>query len=280
MNLKKTKGFAIWYFLALTFCIVLGMAIGPATSNANYLQDNFISMEPVAETTSIPPPFTYIEVADKNSPYTEVDITVQNIEDDNIVLDADDGLDHLVSQIIDDNSISIDTEDTNITVQPLEESSAVIHLHDATFNVHTSNDDIFDIVGNMHAIENPYIVDWHNPFSLQQVFENNGLTFDRIERIQLSVAPDFGSVTVTDSADILSAWEVLSTQQLTAQGARQAAINEMTSISVDIQFVNPNEHVSIEMFGQVHILGHGPFVFTECSSERYFVDVFNKFISR
>jgi hypothetical protein len=83
------------------------------------------------------------------------------------------------------------TEDTNITVQPFEDSSNEIHLQDATFTDPVNYNDIFDIIGNMHVIENPYIVDWHNPFSLLQAFKNNGLTFDRIERIQLTVVPGF-----------------------------------------------------------------------------------------
>jgi hypothetical protein len=106
--LRKTKGLAMLHILALAFCIVIGMAIGPATSNANYQQDIIVSMEPVAEIMSVPPPLTNIEVADKNSSYTEVDINVQYAEDGGIILYAEDGFDHPVARIIDDNSISID----------------------------------------------------------------------------------------------------------------------------------------------------------------------------
>jgi len=125
--------------------------------------------------------------------------------------------------------------------------------------------------------ENPYVVDRQNPFTLLQAFENNGFTLDRIDNIQLSVLPEGGSVTVRDAAAIQAVWETLPALKVTAQGARQVSINETKSIYVDIQFANPNEHVGIEMFGHVYVLGHGPFIFTDGFSEQPFIDLFYEF---
>ena len=124
------------------------------------------------------------------------------------------------------------------------------------------------------AIENPFTVPQQDTFPIIQILEENDLTQDRIDNIQFAVLPDGGYITVTGREQIQSIWDLLSEVEVTTIRARNAPVNEELAIYVDIQFLNPNHNAGIEIFGQVHIVGHGPFVFSDNASEQRFVELF------
>jgi len=127
------------------------------------------------------------------------------------------------------------------------------------------------------VIDNPFTTPQQDTFTAMQIFEENGFSLDRIDNVQLAVLPDGGVITVTGSQQIRAVWELLSNIELTAHRAEQARIYDELAIYVDFQFVDPNFSVAIEMFGQVYVLGRGPFVFAGDSSEQLFIDLFSEF---
>jgi len=129
------------------------------------------------------------------------------------------------------------------------------------------------------AIENPFTVPQRDTFPIIQILEENGLTKERINNIQYAVLPDGGAITTYDEEQILTVWALLSEVEVTTIRARQARTNEELSIYVDIQFLDPNHNAGIEIFGQVYILGRGPFVFTDNTSEQRFIELFTALTS-
>ena len=127
------------------------------------------------------------------------------------------------------------------------------------------------------VIENPFTVPEQETFPIVQILEENNLTQDRIDNIQFAVLPDGGLISLTDKAQFQAVWELLSAAEVTTTSARHAPVNESLSIYVDIQFIDPNHNAGIEIFGQVYILGRGPFVFTDSTIEQRFIDMFTSF---
>jgi len=124
------------------------------------------------------------------------------------------------------------------------------------------------------VIENPFTEPQQDAFPITQILEENDLILDRIDNIQFAVLPDGGVITVTGREQIQSIWDLLSKVEVTSIRARNAPVNESLSIYVDIQFLDPNHNAGIEIFGQVHILGRGPFVFVDNASEQRFIELF------
>jgi len=129
------------------------------------------------------------------------------------------------------------------------------------------------------VIENPFTVPQQDTFPIVQILEENGLTWDKINNIQFAVLPDGGVITISDEELFLAVWSLLTEVEVTTVRARQARINDALSIYVDIQFQDPNHSAGIEVFGQVHILGRGPFVFTDSTSEQKFIELFTTLTS-
>ena len=129
------------------------------------------------------------------------------------------------------------------------------------------------------VIENPFTTPQQETFSILQIFEENGFSKDRIDNIQIDVLPDGGTIIITNQKHIQAVWDVLSETKVTTLGAEQAQINDELVTYVQFQFLNPNYSLGIEMFGQVYVLGRGPFIFAEGSSEQPFIDLFTEFAS-
>lgn len=131
------------------------------------------------------------------------------------------------------------------------------------------------------VFENPFTTPQQDTFTAMQIFVENGFSEDRIEYIQVALwldgYDDYEYLTITDTASINAVWEVLSEVEVTTRGAERAKINDKMAMYVDFQFINPNYNLGIEMFGQVYMLGRGPFVFVEGSSEQQFIDLFAEF---
>ena len=121
--------------------------------------------------------------------------------------------------------------------------------------------------------ENPFTTPQQETFPILQIFEENGFTQDRIDNIQLAVLPEGGTIIITNQEHIQGVWDTISELKVTTRDAAQAQMN-YERIFVDFQFLNPNYNLGIDMFGQIYILGRGPFVFEEGYCEQPFIDLF------
>ena len=124
--------------------------------------------------------------------------------------------------------------------------------------------------------ENPFTTPQQETFSILQIFEENGFTQERIHNVQLAVLPEGEAIIITNQEHIQVVWDTLSEIKVTTRGATQAQINDERAIYVDFQFLNPYYNLGIEMFGQIYILGRGPFVFEEGYCEQPFIDLFTE----
>jgi hypothetical protein len=133
------------------------------------------------------------------------------------------------------------------------------------------------IPGVTYVIENPHVAPQQDVFSALEMFRLNGFSQpDRIDNVQLSILPDDGSIVVFEPEKIQRAFYALGEIRLTSIGANNVSAND-ERVTIDFQFTEPNESVWIDMFGQVFILGNGPFVLAEGSTEQPFVDLFIEF---
>ena len=134
---------------------------------------------------------------------------------------------------------------------------------------------------NFTVSENPFTVPRQETFPIVRIFEENGFHPGRIDNIQFAVQfatlPDSSKMWITNQAYIQAVWDLLSNVEVTTRNAAHAPLNYEMSIYVDFQFTNPNYSLAIEMFGQVYILGRGPFVFAEGSSAQQIVNLFADF---
>jgi hypothetical protein len=119
---------------------------------------------------------------------------------------------------------------------------------------------------------NPFVVPEGETFTISQVFEENGFAVDRVAGITLSIVPAGESASVVDRVRIEAVWNAMSGIELTPQGAAQAELAEQ-SVYIDFQFTDPNWGVAIESYGKIYVLGLGPFIFAEGSSEQPIIDL-------
>ena len=124
--------------------------------------------------------------------------------------------------------------------------------------------------------ENPFTTPQQETFPILQIFEENCFTQDRIDNIQLTISPEGGTIIITNQEHIQRVWDTISEIKVTTRGAAQAEKN-YERIFVDFQFLNPNYNLGIDMFGQIYILGQGPFVFEEGYCEQPFIHLFKEF---
>ena len=129
--------------------------------------------------------------------------------------------------------------------------------------------------------ENTHTMPRQDTFTILRSFEENGYTFDQLNSIRIAVflEEDYEYLTITDQTHLVAVWKTLSDLKLTARGAERAGFSE-NPIYIDFHFVTTepywNYHVGIEIFGPVHVLGRGPFIFAEGSSAQPFIDLFTE----
>ena len=131
--------------------------------------------------------------------------------------------------------------------------------------------------------ENTSVMPRQDVFTIAQAFELNGYTPSRltVSFVQLSYLPNdtegWSQIMIYNQAHIQAVWDILSRLEVTSRGAAQAGFST-NQVAVDFSFTDSswNWSVGVQIFGPVHILGHGPFVFAEGSSAQPLIDMFNQ----
>jgi len=129
------------------------------------------------------------------------------------------------------------------------------------------------IITRVDVEPNPFVVPAGNVFTIAQIFEENGFTLESLESVSLVRISDSMRIGVFNRLQIEEVWSIMRSLSVTSINATHEPLRG-AYIFVDFQFVDPNWHVSIEPFGQVFVLGMGPFAFADGSSEQPFIDLF------